>query len=210
MVCDIYSFDAVINEMSLLQELSAEAKKCHKCPLAKTRMNVVFGVGNESAELMLVGEAPGYYEDRQGEPFVGAAGHLLDELLGSIGLRREEIYIANVLKCRPPQNRDPLPEEIEVCKPFLLKQIEIIKPKVICTLGNFATRVLLQENVNISRVRGKPFFLSNYVIFPLYHPAAALHASTNRASLEEDFQKLRKVIEGGIKQEPKAEQMGLF
>jgi len=145
---------------------------------------------------MLVGEAPGYYEDKEGRPFVGAAGQLLDKLLNSIGLKREEVYIANVLKCRPPDNRDPNPEEIEACESYLLKQIEIIKPKVICTLGNFATRVLLQKNVNISKVRGQQFQADNYLIFPIYHPAAALHARVNLTALEEDFKKLKKVLEG--------------
>jgi DNA polymerase len=157
-----------------------------------------------------VGEAPGFYEDREGKPFVGAAGQLLERLLGSIGLTRADVYIANVLKCRPPQNRDPLPEEIEACKPFLFKQIEIIKPKVICTLGNFATRLILEKNVSISQVRGKKIVQGNHIVFPLFHPAAALHASTNLSSLEEDFHKLKGVLEEPVEIQPQPEQTSLF
>ncbi len=194
----------------MLSSLQEEVLACKKCPLARTRTKVVFGDGNDSAEVMFIGEAPGYYEDQQGKPFVGAAGQLLDKLLSSIGFGREDVYIANVLKCRPPQNRDPASEEIETCKPFLLKQIEIIKPKVLCTLGNFATRLIMNKSVNISRVHGQKFTDQGFVIFPIFHPAAALHATTNLSALEFDFQRLKTVLEEGVEIEPHPEQMGLF
>lgn len=171
---------------------------------------MVVGDGSLSADTLFVGEAPGFYEDREGKPFVGAAGQLLERLLKSIGFSRADVYIANILKCRPPQNRDPLPEEIEACKPFLLRQIDIIKPKVICTLGNFATRLILDKNVNISQVRGKKIVHGNRLVFPIFHPAAALHATTNLSSLEEDFQKLKLVLEEDIEFQPQPEQTSLF
>lgn len=144
---------------------------------------------------MFVGEAPGFYEDRQGEPFVGAAGQLLTELLQSIGLERADIYIANVIKCRPPNNRDPLPDEIDTCKPFLLQQIQLIQPKIVCTLGNFSTQTLLERKVGITKVRGQVIQLEHFVVFPLFHPAAALHQNNLRVPLKEDFQKLKLVLE---------------
>jgi DNA polymerase len=144
---------------------------------------------------MFVGEAPGFYEDREGVPFVGAAGKLLTELLQSIGLERSDIYIANVIKCRPPNNRDPLPDEIDTCKPFLLQQIELIKPKLVCTLGNFATQTLLERKVGITKVRGQVIQLEHFVVFPLLHPAAALHQGNLQVPLKEDFQKLKNVLE---------------
>ena len=143
---------------------------------------------------MFVGEAPGFYEDREGIPFVGAAGKLLTELLQSIGLERSDIYIANVIKCRPPNNRDPLPDEIDTCKPFLLQQIELIQPKLVCTLGNFATQTLLERKVGITKVRGQTIRLKHFVVFPLLHPAAALHQSNLSIPLKEDFQKLKTVL----------------
>ncbi len=125
----------------ILQDLALDLKDCRRCRLASGRTQVVFGVGNPNASIMFVGEAPGFYEDRQGEPFVGAAGRLLNELLEAVGLSRSDIYIANVIKCRPPDNRDPLPDEVETCKPFLFQQIAMIKPRVVCTLGNFAMQL---------------------------------------------------------------------
>ncbi len=194
-----------------LQQFYEKIKDCQRCALGNTRTNLVFGVGNENADLMFVGEAPGYYEDLQGEPFVGAAGQLLDRLLASIGLKREQVYIGNVLKCRPPQNRDPLPEEIETCTPYLFKQIEIIKPKVVCTLGNFATRVILGKSVSMSKVHGRTFKGKGHYIFPIYHPAAALHMQTNLSALEEDFLKLKELLAKGVEPPPvEPEQMGLF
>jgi DNA polymerase len=144
---------------------------------------------------MFVGEAPGFYEDRQGEPFVGAAGKLLTELLQSVGLSRSNIFIANVIKCRPPNNRDPLPDEIDTCKPFLLQQIKLIRPKLVCTLGNFATQTLLEKKVGITKVRGQVFQMSDFIVFPLLHPAAALHQGNLRGPLMEDFQKLKSVLD---------------
>src|SRR5680860_1021968 len=146
-----------------LPELKTFLHECQRCGLSSGRTQVVFGTGHPQADIMFVGEAPGFYEDRQGEPFVGAAGKLLNELLQSIGLSREDIFIANVIKCRPPNNRDPLPEEIETCKPFLLQQIELIKPKLVCTLGNFATQTLLERKVGITKVRGQVIRMPNFI-----------------------------------------------
>jgi DNA polymerase len=157
---------------------------------------VVFGTGNPQADIMFVGEAPGFYEDRQGEPFVGAAGKLLTELLQSVGLSRSDIFIANVIKCRPPNNRDPLPDEIDTCKPFLLQQIEFIRPKLVCTLGNFATQTLLEKKVGITKVRGQVIQMPHFIVFPLLHPAAALHQGNLLGPLMEDFQKLKSVLDG--------------
>ena len=184
-----------------LQELQASLLDCQRCRLASGRSQVVFGTGNPHAPIMFVGEAPGFYEDKQGEPFVGAAGKLLNELLGSIGLSRSDIYIANVIKCRPPNNRDPQPDEVTTCKPFLLNQIQLIKPHLVCTLGNFATQTLLNTKVGISKVRGRAIPLPEFVVFPLFHPAAALHQGNLKALLVEDFQKLKDVLET-MKQTP--------
>jgi uracil-DNA glycosylase len=178
-----------------LHELKSSLHDCRRCGLSSGRTQVVFGTGHPQADIMFVGEAPGFYEDRQGEPFVGAAGKLLNELLQSIGLSRTDIFIANVIKCRPPNNRDPLPEEIETCKPFLLQQIELIKPKLVCTLGNFATQTLLERKVGITKVRGQVIRMPNFIVFPLLHPAAALHQGNLRIPLKEDFQKLKTVLE---------------
>ncbi len=144
---------------------------------------------------MFVGEAPGFYEDQQGIPFVGAAGKLLTQLLESVGLSRSDIYIANVIKCRPPNNRDPLPDEVETCKPFLLQQVELIKPKLVCSLGNFATQTLLGRKVGITKVRGQVFRLPEFVLFPLLHPAAALHQNNLQIPLRDDFKKLKAVLD---------------
>lgn len=179
-----------------LTDLSASLHDCERCRLSAGRTQVVFGVGNPQASIMFVGEAPGFYEDRQGEPFVGAAGKLLTELLQSIGLTRSDIYIANVIKCRPPNNRDPLPDEIETCKPFLLQQIEFIHPKLVCTLGNFATQTLLERKVGITKVRGQVIQMPQFLVFPLLHPAAALHQGNLRGPLLEDFKKLKIVLDG--------------
>ncbi|RMH34573.1 MAG: uracil-DNA glycosylase [Nitrospirae bacterium] len=178
-----------------LTDLARSLRNCQRCQLAHGRTQVVFGTGNPQARIMFVGEAPGFYEDKQGEPFVGAAGKLLTDLLHSVGLSRSEIYIANVIKCRPPNNRDPLPEEIDTCKPFLLQQIELINPKLVCTLGNFATQTLLGKKVGITKVRGRAIRMPNFVVFPLLHPAAALHQGSLRKPLEEDFQKLKAVLD---------------
>ncbi len=144
---------------------------------------------------MFVGEAPGFHEDRQGVPFVGAAGKLLTELLESVGLSRSEIYIANVIKCRPPENRNPQTDEIETCKPFLLQQIQVINPKLVCSLGNFAMQTLLGKKIGITKVRGQVFRLPEFILFPLLHPAAALHQGNLMVPLREDFQKLKHILD---------------
>ncbi|MBM4124444.1 MAG: uracil-DNA glycosylase [Nitrospira sp.] len=179
-----------------LQELGESLHGCQRCKLSRLgRSQVVFGTGNPKADVMFVGEAPGFHEDRQGEPFVGAAGKLLNDLLQSAGLSRNEVYIANVIKCRPPDNRDPEPDEVETCKPFLLQQIDLIKPKLVCTLGNWATQTILEKKVGITKVRGQAFRLKDFVVFPLLHPAAALHQGSLREPLHEDFRKLKAYLE---------------
>ncbi len=196
-----------------LKEFHAEIKDCQKCSLGRSRTNLVFGAGNEKADILFVGEAPGYYEDQRGEPFVGAAGKLLTELLTKIGLKRSDVYIANILKCRPPENRDPSREEVEACTPHLLKQIEIIKPKVVCTLGNSATQTILDKRVPITKVKAKATQVKDFLVFPLYHPAAALHQGWMRGPLEEDFQKLKEFLASEVKPKPllkEAEQLDLF
>lgn len=196
-----------------LQTFYDEIKDCQRCPLAAGRTQVVFGSGHPEADLMFVGEAPGYYEDREGVPFVGAAGKLLDGLLHEVGLQRSDLFIANVLKCRPPQNRDPLPEEIEACKPYLFRQIEIIQPRVVGTLGNFATQLLLDKKVGITKVRGQHFPVQNFFVFPMLHPAAALRRESFRDVVREDFAKLRAFLDAGLPRPapaPTHEQMPLF
>jgi uracil-DNA glycosylase family 4 len=177
-----------------LVELYREVSGCALCPLAETRTKVVFGSGNADADLMFVGEAPGAEEDRQGLPFVGRAGQLLSELLGEIGLAREDVFIANVLKSRPPGNRNPLPNEIEACQPWLWKQIALIQPRVIASLGNFATKLLSGSPAGITRVRGTPQVHElggrTVFLFPLLHPAAALRTPSMKEMLRQDFAKL--------------------
>jgi DNA polymerase len=182
-----------------LKALLMEARQCTRCAeLAATRTSVVFGAGNADAELLFVGEAPGANEDLQGLPFVGAAGKLLEQLLGEIGLSREEVFIANVLKCRPPGNRDPQAGEIENCRPYLASQIELIAPRVICTLGNFATKLLRNDPAGITRVHGQPEVRTIGAhavrLYPLFHPAAALYTPRTLESLREDFARLPKIL----------------
>ena len=185
--------------MTLL-DLSKSLHNCDRCKLAKLgRTQVVFGVGNPHASVMFVGEAPGFNEDQKGEPFVGAAGKLLNDLLASAGLSRDEIYIANVIKCRPPDNRDPEPDEVETCKPFLLQQIQLIRPKLVCTLGNWATQTLLERKVGITKVKARAFYMKDFVIFPLLHPAAALHQGNLLDTLKEDFKKLKEFLDRNTK-----------
>jgi DNA polymerase len=144
---------------------------------------------------MFVGEAPGLNEDQKGEPFVGAAGKILNDLLASAGLSRDHIYIANVIKCRPPNNRDPEQDEVETCKPFLLQQIQLIRPKLVCTLGNWATQTLLERKVGITKVKAQAFYMKDFVLFPLLHPAAALHQGNLLPTLKEDFKKLKEFLD---------------
>lgn len=178
-----------------LRALHDSVRDCTDCGLCGGRTQVVFGVGDPQARLMFVGEGPGFHEDRQGEPFVGQAGKLLNELLGQIGLTRGDVYIANVVKCRPPENRDPAPDEIEACTPKLMRQIEIIRPQVICTLGRFATKLLADTELSITAIHGKAKERRlggvDTVLFPVFHPAAALYTPANRQALEQDFAKLR-------------------
>src|SRR5580765_4541236 len=190
----------------MLQDLAKSLLDCQRCKLAKLgRSQVVFGVGNPHATAMFVGEAPGFHEDQQGEPFVGAAGKLLNDLLQSAQLSRSDIYIANVIKCRPPNNRDPEPDEVETCKPFLLQQIAMIQPKLVCTLGNWATQTLLERKVGITKVRAQAFYMKDFVIFPLLHPAAALHQGNLLDTLKEDFKKLREFLDRQAKQSAETE-----
>ncbi|MCZ6631499.1 MAG: uracil-DNA glycosylase [Actinobacteria bacterium] len=170
---------------------------CTQCGLAETRTNVVFGAGHRLARLMIVGEAPGKNEDLQGEPFVGAAGLLLDELLAEIDIARPEVYIANVLKCRPPANRDPRPDEIEACKPYLQEQIRMIRPDVVMTLGNFATKLLLRTETGITRLRGQRYdWWLGATLIPTFHPAAALRGGERvKDQMREDFALVRAVLD---------------
>ena len=171
---------------------------CTKCPLSQGRTQVVFGSGNSDADLMFVGEAPGFHEDKQGVPFVGAAGKLLEQLLAGIGLARDAVYIANVLKCRPPGNRDPMPEEIEACESHLWRQIELIQPRVVATLGNFATKLLSGKPTGITRVHGQPQEVTlggrRVVLYPLYHLAAALYTPSMLNVLQEDFARIPELL----------------
>lgn len=190
-----------------LVQLYREVQSCRRCPLHATRTQVVFGAGNADADLMFVGEAPGFHEDQQGIPFVGAAGKLLDKLLDEIGLQRGDVFIANVLKSRPPGNRDPQLEEIEACKPYLTRQIELIEPRVICTLGNFSTKLLTRRSDGITRVHGRP---QDHVvaglsirIYPIFHPAAGLRSTSMLETLREDFQRLPALLEAA---RPQAEE----
>jgi uracil-DNA glycosylase family 4 len=181
-----------------LVALYRELQDCQKCPLSQGRNTVVFGTGNADADLMFVGEAPGFHEDQQGKPFVGRAGKLLDQLLEEIGLSRGDCFVANTLKCRPPDNRDPLPDEIDTCRPHLERQIELIEPRVICTLGNFATKLLTGSPQGITRVRGVPQLheLGGRPVFlyPIFHPAAALRTTAMLDQLRADFQGLPRLL----------------
>ena len=182
--------------MEELRQLEAVAVVCTKCRLAETRTQVVFGVGDPHADLMFVGEAPGLNEDLQGEPFVGAAGQLLNRLLTEIGLAREDVYIANVIKCRPPGNRDPQGDEIESCKGYLRSQISIIDPNVVVTLGNFATKLLLRTETGITRLRGRTYpWWQGRLLVPTFHPAAALRSpNTLIAEMQDDFGLIRDAL----------------
>jgi uracil-DNA glycosylase family 4 len=177
---------------------------CTRCRLFQGRTQVVFGNGNPSADLMFVGEAPGFHEDQQGIPFVGQAGKLLDRLLAGIGMTRADVFVANVLKCRPPGNRDPQPDEIESCEPHLFKQIEIIQPKLVATLGNFATKLLSGKPTGITRVHGQEQWTTlggnKVLLYPLYHPAAALYTPAMLKILEEDFARIPQLL--GVAEEP--------
>ena len=198
--------------MRTLEEAALDASTCTRCRLSQGRTQVVYGVGDPNADLMFIGEAPGFHEDKQGEPFVGAAGQLLNQLLGEIGIAREDVYINNVILCRPPGNRDPLPDELEACKPWLDERVALIDPAVVVTLGNWATRYILGKQVSISRVRGQRFPWSGRTVIPTFHPAAVLHgggqASNQMTALRADFQEIRRAL--AERPQPAEEQLGLF
>ena len=175
--------------MSEFDDLLQQVHSCTLCSLSQKRTTAVPGEGSRTADIVFVGEAPGYHEDRQGRPFVGPAGQFLDQLLASIGLKREDVYITNMLKCRPPNNRDPLPGEIAACKPYLDRQLEMIRPRVVVTLGRFSFAKFVPGE-SIGKARGKPRKWNGSTIFPMYHPAAALHNPGLRPTIERDFQKL--------------------
>ena len=206
-----------------LAAFAADVAGCTRCRLAEGRTQVVFGVGNPEAELMFVGEAPGFHEDKQGYPFVGQAGKLLDQLLGGIDMSREDVYIANVIKCRPPGNRDPMPDEIEACESHLFRQVELIEPKLVGTLGNFATKLLSGKPTGITRVHGQEQQVElggrAVLLYPLYHPAAALYTPAMLNVLQEDFARIPELLGRVIEPTPEPEpllvaepavQLGLF
>jgi len=200
--------------VSELEVLAAEIAKCTQCLLHQGRTKAVPGEGAENADIMFIGEAPGFHEDQQGRPFVGAAGKFLDELLDSINLKREQVFIANVIKCRPPGNRDPLPEEMEACKPFLDRQIELLRPKLIVTLGRFSMARAFPK-ARISHIHGQPRKIGGVVYYPMYHPAAALHQPSLRRTVEEDMRRIPELIEQAAQMAEtpppaEAEQLRLF
>lgn len=174
---------------STLKDIQTELGDCQRCKLHRTRRTIVFGEGNEKAKLMFIGEGPGYDEDVQGKPFVGKAGQLLTRIIQSMHLQREEVYIANIIKCRPPQNRNPEPDEIESCSPFLLKQIDTIQPRVVCALGAFSAQTLLKTMAKISALRGKVYDLDNIKVIPTYHPAFLLRNPEKKKDVWEDMKR---------------------
>ena len=193
-----------------LKAVFEQARGCMKCPqLAAARTTVVFGSGNANADLMFVGEAPGANEDKQGLPFVGQAGRLLDTLLGEIGLTRGDVFVANVLKCRPPGNRDPLPQEIDACQDYLWRQLELIEPNVVCTLGNFATKLLRADPTGITRLHGRAeermLGPRRVRLYPLFHPAAALYTPSMLETLRTDFQRIPQILALGAPDQPEPE-----
>jgi DNA polymerase len=217
-----------VEHVDELQAYADAVAGCTRCRLSQGRTQVVFGAGNPRAELMFVGEAPGFHEDKQGLPFVGQAGKLLEKLLAQIGLSRSDVYIANVLKCRPPGNRDPQPDEIEACESHLFRQIELIEPTVVATLGNFATKLLSGRQLGITKVHGQEQETTlggrKVLLYPLYHPAAALYTPTMLKVLEADFARLPELLGRSLEpivppepeltlvgaHQPPAEQLGLF
>ncbi|HEU4656819.1 MAG TPA: uracil-DNA glycosylase [Capillimicrobium sp.] len=198
-----------------LKAVYEQARACPKCPeLVATRTQVVFGSGNADADLMFVGEAPGANEDRKGLPFVGQAGMLLDQLLGEIGLDRKAVFVANVLKCRPPGNRDPHPVEIENCQDYLMRQLELIEPRVVCTLGNFATKLLRGDPAGITRVHGRDevrvIGRRAVRLYPIYHPAAALYTPRMLETLREDFARIPELLAMPAPPQPEADELELL
>jgi uracil-DNA glycosylase len=192
----------------LLKAVYEQARECVSCPLHETRTNVVFGAGNADAELMFVGEAPGANEDLQGLPFVGQAGKLLEKLLGEIGMDRADVFIANTVKCRPPGNRDPHPHELDACRHYLFSQLELIQPTMVCTLGNFATKLLRGDPTGISKIHGQPEVQMigprAVRLYPLYHPAAALYTPSTLEMLRADFTRIPEILALGPPEQPAA------
>ena len=217
-----------VERASALRAYAEETASCTRCALAQGRTQVVFGAGSPDADLMFVGEAPGFHEDQQGVPFVGQAGKLLDKLLAGIELTRADVFVVNVLKCRPPGNRDPLPEEIGACEPHLFRQIELISPTVVATLGNFATKLLSGKPAGITKVHGYEQEVTlgarSVLLYPLYHPAAALYTPSMLKVLEEDFARIPALLEqvldeptvshelatAELEPDPESVQLGLF
>jgi DNA polymerase len=195
----------VVDRAQRLAAFEQAVSACTRCRLSEGRTQVVFGSGNPDADLMFVGEAPGFHEDQQGFPFVGQAGKLLDKLLAGIDLRRSDVFVANVLKCRPPGNRDPQPDEIASCEPHLFKQLELIQPRLVATLGNFATKLLTGKPTGITRVHGQEQWTAlggnRVLLYPLYHPAAALYTPAMLRVLEEDFRRIPELL--GTSEAPK-------
>jgi DNA polymerase len=216
-----------VERAAALRDYAELTASCTRCALAKGRTQVVFGSGSPDADLMFVGEAPGFHEDQQGVPFVGQAGKLLDKLLVGIDLSRSDVFVANVIKCRPPGNRDPMPEEIAACEPHLFRQIELIEPKLVATLGNFATKLLSGRPTGITRVHGHEQEVTlgtrTVLLYPLYHPAAALYTPSMLKVLEEDFARIPALLDRAaaepavveeeapaVEREPESVQLGLF
>ncbi len=216
-----------VERAAALREYAEQTSSCTRCALAKGRTQVVFGSGSPDADLMFVGEAPGFHEDQQGVPFVGQAGKLLDQLLAGIGLTRADVFVANVLMCRPPGNRDPLPDEISACEQHLFRKIELIQPTLVATLGNFATKLLSGRPAGITRVHGHEQEVTlgsrTVSLYPLYHPAAALYTPSMLKVLEEDFARIPALLERTLAEpvaapepdaqaepEPEPVQLGLF
>ena len=217
-----------VERAAALRAHAEDTATCTRCALAQGRTQVVFGSGSPNADLMFVGEAPGFHEDQQGVPFVGQAGKLLDKLLGGIGLTRADVFVANVLKCRPPGNRDPLPEEIAACEPHLFRQIELIQPTLVATLGNFATKLLSGKPAGITKVHGYEQEVTlgsrTVLLYPIFHPAAALYTPSMLKVLEEDFARIPAILERVLDQpavaeepaaaanepDPESVQLGLF
>ena len=183
---------------TLLDEIAAEVRQCQNCALCQGRTQAVPGVGPANAQIMLVGEAPGAQEDRQGEPFVGPAGQLLTALLAEAGLSRDDVFITNIVKCRPPGNRDPAPDEIGACRDYLDGQIAVINPRVVCTLGRPALQTLVDPQATIGREHGQPREADGVLFVPLYHPAAALHRDSLRPALLEDMRRLKLILEQAL------------
>jgi len=203
--------------LSQLTELYDEVRTCEKCQLSQSRTLAVPGEGPEDAHILFIGEAPGFHEDRQGRPFVGAAGQYLNELLAKVGLKREQVYIANVIKCRPPGNRDPMPEEIATCRTYLDRQIELIRPRLVVTLGRFSMERYF-PGASISRIHGQPKRVGSIIYYPVFHPAAALHQPRWKNLLDEDFARIPGLLgqldqieeQGDQSRPPQAEQLSLF